>query len=245
MELYAVFSSPVLYKVQTPAGYTLGSLEQSFVDKLVAEMSSFLLSGRAWTVMHINHEEHTVRVVPAPRGKKPSWGGLAPQLLGFELCQQMAKVLQTESIIPYIDVKTQAVLDEYRSDLRPLLTNLQSNIQIETGQALWWTFAGGQINHTLKYGLQFYHDWKIIADNFKLKIEGDSIGYATLSLAICQMSKPKFWKTPKIHHFLLSHLPEYRLSKFQRALPEIYSLEMISNYLLNIFGASQFLYLKF
>ena len=46
MELYAVFSSPVLYKVQTKAGYIIGSLEQAFVDKLVPGMSSFLLGGR-------------------------------------------------------------------------------------------------------------------------------------------------------------------------------------------------------
>ena len=41
MELYAVFSSPVLYKVKTTAGYTVGSLEQDFADKLVPSMSSF------------------------------------------------------------------------------------------------------------------------------------------------------------------------------------------------------------
>lgn len=241
MELYAVFSSPVLYKVQTPAGYTIGSLEQSFVDKLVPEMSSFLLSGRAWTVMHINHEERTVRVVPAPRGKKPSWGGFAPQLLGFELCQQIAEILQSESTIPYIDGKTQVVLDEYRSDIRSLITGATSSIQLETDRALWWTFAGGQINHTLKYGLQFHHDWKIISDNFKLKIEGDSVGHATLSLAIAQMNTPVFWKNSATQHFILLQLPEYRLSKFQRALPETYSLEMVSNYLLDIPGVIKFL----
>lgn len=241
MELYAVFSSPVLYKVQTPAGYTVGSLEQAFVDKLVAQMSSFLLGGRAWTVMHVSHEERIVGVVPAPRGKKPSWGGFAPQLLGFELCQQIAEILQSESTIPYIDAKTQVVLDEYRSDLRPLITEVQSSIQLETDRALWWTFAGGQINHTLKHGLQFHHDWKITSDNFKLKIEGDSVGYATLSLAIAQMSNLEFWKAPATQRFILSQLPDYRLSKFQRALPEVYSLEMINNYLLDICGVLNFL----
>ena len=32
MEIYAVFSSPQLYKVSTEAGYVVGSLEQNFVD---------------------------------------------------------------------------------------------------------------------------------------------------------------------------------------------------------------------
>jgi hypothetical protein len=123
-------------------------------------------------------------------------------------------------------------------------TEVQSSIQLETDRALWWTFAGGQVNHTLKYGLQFHHDWKIISDNFKLKIEGDSVGYATLSLAIAQMSTPTFWEAPATQRFILSQLPEYRLSKFQRALPEVYSLEMVSNYLLDIPGVIKFLKFK-
>lgn len=245
MELYAVFSSPLLYKVQTPSGYTIGSLEQAFVDKLVADMSSFLLSGKAWTVTHINHQERIVGVVPAPRGKKPSWGGFAPQLLGSDLCQQIAEIIKTEDIIPYIDPRAQASVDEFRTDLRPLLIDSQLSIQIDNERALWWTFAGGQINHTLKYGLQFHHDWRIVADNFKLKIEGESLGQAALSLAITQMSDKDFWQSPNIQKFILSQLPEYRLSKFQAALPEIYSLEMIGNYLLNLPGAANFLYSKF
>ena len=92
MEIYAVFSSPQLYKVSTEAGYVIGSLEQNFVDKLVEEMSSFLLSGKAWVVNYINHEDRTA-MVPAPRGKKPTWGGFIPQLLSFEICQQIKELL--------------------------------------------------------------------------------------------------------------------------------------------------------
>ncbi len=239
MELYAVFSSLLLYRVQTQAGYIVGSLEQAFVDKLVPEMSSFLLGGRAWTVTHLNHEERTVRVVLAPRGKKPSWGGFAPQLLSFEVCQQIADIIQTEGSIPYIDPLAQAALDERRADLRPLLQGAHS-IQTEPDRALWWTFAGGQINHTLKYGLQFHHGWKIVADNFKLKIEGNSVSPTTLSLAINQMNNNAFWSEPSIKRFIFEQLPEYRLSKFQQALPESYSLEMISDYLLDIPGAVLF-----
>ncbi len=93
MELYAVFSSPVLYKVQTKAGYGVGSLEQAFVDKLVEEISSFLLGGRAWVVQQVNHSDRTIQVQSAPSGKKPSWGSFIPQLLGYEICQQVAEIL--------------------------------------------------------------------------------------------------------------------------------------------------------
>jgi ATP-dependent Lhr-like helicase len=103
LELYAVFSSPVMYRVQTNARRELGSLEQGFVDRLVEQMSSFLLGGRAWTVDRILHEDRIVLVKDAPRGVKPSWGGFAPQLLGFELCQQMKHVLTTDVRYPYVD----------------------------------------------------------------------------------------------------------------------------------------------
>jgi ATP-dependent helicase Lhr and Lhr-like helicase len=240
MEIYAVFSSPQLYKVQTRTGYTIGSLEQLFVDKLVAEISSFLLSGKAWIVTYINHQERTVLVNPAPRGKKPSWGSFAPQIISLELCQQIATIIKSEASIPYIDTKTQTILDEYRSEFKSLASS-PINIQIDNGKALWWTFAGGQINHTLKYGLQFHHDWKIVSDNFKLKIEGDSVGAATLNLAIARTKDINFWENSETQNFICSQLPEYRLSKFQRALPNIYSIEIIRHYLLDIVGTIQFL----
>jgi ATP-dependent Lhr-like helicase len=241
MELYAVFSSPQLYKVQTQIRYTVGSLEQSFVDKLVPEVSSFLLGGRAWTVIHISHQERSVQVMPTPRGKKPSWGGFAPQLLGFELCQQIALLLKSERPVPYIDAEAQAALNVGRADLGELLIKPGANLRMEPEQALWWTFAGGQINHTLKYGLQFHHDWKIAVDNFKLKLEGNSLGFSTLSAAIDRMCHRAFWQDEETQHFMLSQLPQYRLSKFQQALPEAYSLEMVSSYLLDISKTVQFL----
>jgi ATP-dependent Lhr-like helicase len=242
MELYAVFSSPVLYKVKTKAGYVIGSLEQAFVDKLVEQMSSFLLGGRAWTVQHINHSDRAILVEPAPRGKKPTWGGFIPQLLGYELCQQIAAVLKSNEPLPYIDEPTQAALAAARDDLGAQLQKTSEQcIQYEPDRALWWTFAGGQINHTLKYGLQYGHDWKIVADNFRLKIEGDSVGPATLGLALRDMRTQSFWDAPSLQRFILSELPEYRLSKFQQALPDQFALEMVRDYLLDIPAAVAFL----
>ena len=234
MELYAVFSSPVLYKVKTKAGYVIGSLEQAFVDKLVEEMSSFLLGGRAWTVQHINHSDRTIQVSPAPRGKKPTWGGFVPQLLSYEICQQIAAILIDDQLIPYIDEHTQTALDATRAELGAELRKAKGQyIQYESNRALWWTFAGGQINHTLKYGLQYGHDWKIVADNFRLKIEGDSVGPATIGLSLREMQTQEFWECPAVQGFILSELPEYRLSKFQQVLPDLFAIEMVKNYLLD------------
>lgn len=241
MEIYAVFSSPQLYKIQSNANYTIGSLEQSFVDKLVSEVSSFLLGGRAWTVSHINHDDRTVRVVPAPRGKKPSWGGFIPQLLGLELCQQIAEVIKSNEPIPYLDEHAQWSLNEFRQELAPILKASQKGLLMESKQILWWTFAGGEINHTLKYGLQYNSNCKIAVDNFKLKIEGDSVSLNTILIAVEKMKNVSFWKNHSVQNFIASQLPEYRLSKFQQALPDKFLQEVIGNYLLDYRGTLQYL----
>ncbi len=241
MELYAVFSSPQLYKVQTKANYTVGTLEQSFVDKLVPDMSSFLLGGRGWTVINVNHDDRTVQVMAAPRGKKPSWSGFAPQLLSFELCQQIAELIRSDQPIPLLDPIAQDALTSYREEVAPLIKPNQLNLIVEEKRSLIWTFAGGQINHTLKYGFQFHHDWKVVVDNFRIRIEGEEVGTTSILLAIEQMQKPGFWEAAATRDFILEQLPNYRLSKFQPALPDEYSLELVWDYLLDVRGAIAYL----
>ncbi len=236
LELYAVFSSPQLYKIKTETGYVVGSLEQAFVDKLSKEVSAFLLGDQAWTVVQVNHHERTVVVTLAPRGMKPSWSGFAPQLLSFEVCQHIADLLQSDVTLPYLDSASHEALAAFRHELGPLLRRPGTHLEIGPGQGLWWTFAGGQINHTLKYGLQLQHSWKVVADNFRLRIEGDGLTFATLCQAIDAMRMRAFWDDPSHQRCVFALLPAYRLSKFQRALPERYALEMIRDYLLDIPG---------
>ena len=70
MELYAVFESPQTYTVQRTTGEPLGTLNQAFVDRLVEDVSTFLLGGRAWAVLQVSHEDRRVTVGPAPRGRQ-------------------------------------------------------------------------------------------------------------------------------------------------------------------------------
>lgn len=117
MELYAVFSSPQIYTVETGAGQPLGTLNQAFVDRLVDGISSFLLSGRAWAVLHVRHDDRRVVVQPAPRGKKPTWGGFLPQFLGFEVCQRVLRILADDAAYPYLDEAAARALAEHRDSM--------------------------------------------------------------------------------------------------------------------------------
>jgi ATP-dependent Lhr-like helicase len=234
MELYAVFSSPLLYRVLTGPGRDLGSLEQAFVDRLVEQMSSFLLAGRAWTVDKVNHEDRVVTVREAPGGVKPSWGGYIPSMLGFELCQRIKQLLVEDTEYPYIDTHTAQYLRAHRDDLGELLRRPGAALQVEPGVARWWTFAGGRVNHTLKYGFEIKEGWKVVADNFLLRIEGDGVNHETVGAAIGRMSAASFWTDVTLRKALLGRLPNYRLSKFQDCLPETFALEVIENYLLDV-----------
>jgi ATP-dependent Lhr-like helicase len=236
MELYAVFSSPVLFRVETLAGRDIGSLEQTFVDRLVQDMSSFLLGGRAWTVAHVNLPDRVVQVREAPGGVKPSWGGYIPQHLSFDVCNRIKGVLAEDTVYPYVDEVAATHLQAQRDDLGELLRRKAPAIQLEGGQARWWTFAGGRINQTIKYGLEIAEGWKVVPDNFMVRIEGDGVNHDTVRAAIEKLGSRPFWRAPDTKRAVLARLPNYRLSKFQDCLPEPMALEMVAGYLLDIEG---------
>jgi ATP-dependent helicase Lhr and Lhr-like helicase len=196
MELYAVFSSPQTYTVQTTGGQPLGSLNQAFVDRLVDGVSCFLLGGRAWVALQTRHDERVVVVEPAPRGRRPSWGGFVPQFLSFEVCQRILSVLRSDERYPYLDDEAWAVLASQRADLRGVVDSPRGGVEIDDGELRWWTFAGGRINSTLRYALEAVgEDWKVIPDNFLIKIRGDHVGVSDLRAALDRLAEPEFWET--------------------------------------------------
>ena len=162
MELFAVFSSPKTYSVLTTAGQPIGSLTQDFVDRLVSDVSSFLLGGRGWTVLQINHDERRVFVVSSPIGRQPTWGGFLPQFLGKELCQQILRVLTSNERYAYLDPEALAVLKAQRV-LFEHLDPARGGIEVDPNEIRWWTFAGGRINSTLRYALSILEpEWTVI-----------------------------------------------------------------------------------
>ncbi len=189
----------------------------------------------------MNHEERIVRVSPAPRGKKPSWGGFVPQHLGFDLCQQMKDVLTSDAEYPFADQRAMEAITEWRSDLGELLQRSSHGLQEDGRCVMWWTFAGGRINHTLKYALEWTEGWKVVADNFSIRINGNGVSIGAVKNAIEAMATEAFWDDETTREKLLTRVPEYRLSKFQRALPPRFEVEMVGAYLLDFDGATSFL----
>jgi ATP-dependent Lhr-like helicase len=63
----------------------------------------------------------------------------------------------------------------------------------------------------------------------------------TLPGLIDNMSRQAFWDDPETQEKLLTGLPNYRLSKFQPALPDQFAAEMVGRYLLDVDGVVGFL----
>ena len=240
MELYAVFSSPQLFSVVTRNGKELGSLEQDFVDELIEEESSFLLGGRAWDVSVIDFSRRRVEVVPAPRGKKPSWGGFAPQFLSRELCEKMREILKSDERYRYLHESAWEALKECRREMAPGLHHDDCPLESGAGELIWWTFAGGKINRTLKVLFEEVFGWKVSSDNLKLRLDGEGVLDGGFEEAVAMMERPEFWEELPWEE-LIASLPDYRLSKFQQVLPLWVQREWVGAFLLDVAGSRSFL----
>ena len=242
MELYAVFSSPQSYAVETQARQPLGTLNQSFVDQLVDQISCFLLAGRAWVVVQILHDERRIIVDPAPRGRQPTWGGHLPQFLGQAVCQKILEVLTSTEVYGYLTPDSTALLDEERTKMRGVLAPGRSGIQISDREIQWWTFVGGRINSTLRYALSAAEPgWSIIPDNYSITVRGDTLNMERFLAARRQFAGHEFWGNAEFWQGVAASLPSYRLSKFQPLMPPWVEQEVLAAYLLDVPGARRWL----
>ena len=234
MELYAVFSSPQSYSVETANKQVIGTLNQDFVDGLVDGVSCFLLGGRAWAVFHVVHKDRSVIVEPAPRGRQPTWGGFLPQFLGFHLCQKILDILTVNEQYPYLSQPAASLVDRERQTLAPLVSPKVGGIASNGNDVTWRTFAGGRINSTLRYALSSLEPgWTITPDNFSIRFRDAGLTEPHFKSVIRQLRSPDFWQDESVWQQVRASLPGYRLSKFQPLMPQWVEQEVLFDYLLD------------
>lgn len=240
LELYAVFSTPALYRVETPARQELGSLEQSFVERLEGGKSCFILAGRAWIASNVSHRERRVEVTPAPRGRTPSWGGFLPQILGREVCRKVREILVDTVEPAYLEPQAGRALGLVRGERGGLLARSRLPVLPAPGAVRALTYAGGRINYTLKALVERAAGVRAVANNFELRLEGESATQELVSRVISDAASPGFFDDRALAEELRAALPPFRLSKFQPLLPARYAQEVLGRYFLDFEGTASF-----
>ena len=153
---------------------------------------------------------------------------------GLEVCQKMRDILLSSVAFPYLDEQAAAVLEEKREAIQPLFRSRHPGIDARDGEVRWWTFAGGKINATLRYGLEAVGgDWKITTDNILVKAKGEGITPERFDDAIKRLATPEIWDDDKLWKDVAESLPNYRLSKFQDLMPDWVEREVVGGYLLS------------
>ena len=136
------------------------------------------------------------------------------------------------------------LLAERRAALGRLLAPGQPAVEIDD-EIRWWTFAGGRINSTLRYGLgTLLPGVQVVPDNFLLRLRGDDLSYPRFQEAVASLRTPAFWEDEELWNGIFDSLPGYRLSKFQPLMPPWVEREVITRYLLDAAGAERWLILN-
>lgn len=240
LDLYAVFESPASYGVETLRGGPLGSLEQSFVDRLVEGSSVFRLGGRGWMVKAVDHRKRVVKVSPAGGGKAPTWSGFGARLLGQRLCAEVEALLRDNNAPNAAHATALDVLVESRERFAPVFE--RDNLEWSDKGLTWWTFAGGRINTTLARAFAAVEPgWKVVTGNFSVRFEGNDVTEGSWHAALLRISDVEFWEDAQLWHEIGRALPNYRLSKFQQFMPPWVAREMVASFLLDIEGTALWL----
>jgi ATP-dependent Lhr-like helicase len=236
-ELYAVFSSPPMLRVQNgrdEVGYVSAWFVQGHDGKDGPLL--FRLGGRAWQALRIDWNKGTLDVRPADRGQVPSWLGGAG-VLSYPLSQAMMDVLiEPGPERDWLTPVAQRTLDELRSGYDGLLEEGTAPLEDHGEHVQWHTFAGGGVNRLLAAGLELLTGDKWVVGNLTLKSKAP--GVAKVRDAVRRLRELD-WEsiaTARAHE-----LARGRISKFQPCLPPEAEDRLLAERLLDVPGTLRFL----
>lgn len=116
----------------------------------------------------------------------------------------MKAVLTSDDDYPFLDGGAKAALAQWRDELGELLRRDIEPMQYDGDAVTWWTFAGGRINQTLKYAIEWKEGWKVVPDNFSVRVQGDGVRLETVRSVVRELSDPGFWADPQTRRKLMS-----------------------------------------
>jgi ATP-dependent Lhr-like helicase len=147
MELTSAFTSDPLF-VARHGATEIGFLHPLSLLTPDRHFATVLLAGRAWDIVGIDWDRHTVALVPSDQAGSSKWMGEGLPL-SIELCHAVRAVLAgTDPGGVTLSKRAVAVLGELRGEA-PWTTPGTTTLVRQGGKARWWTFAGLRANAAL------------------------------------------------------------------------------------------------
>lgn len=169
MELFSVFVSPPSVKV-FHGRQEIGEVHQSTFIMKEEGPCVLTLGGRAWQTTYIDWPRRKAYVEPTELRGRSQWLSTG-QLLHFDLCQAMTRVLAREDTPVAFSRRASELMDELREEFAWVEPGRSFLLMYADGTVVWWTFAGRLVNAALGAALTG-EAGKIIADNLALGFVG-------------------------------------------------------------------------
>ncbi|MCK6536211.1 MAG: DEAD/DEAH box helicase [Polyangiaceae bacterium] len=231
-ELYAVFSTPRLLRV-VHGIQDIGTVQAAFL-RLAFERGQdmcFRLAGRAWQVGDIDWARGICRVVPAPRGRVPTWLG-SPSAGSGELSAEMKRLLRAEHQPRWVGPVGSRELALLRESYAGLVEEGEAPVEMVEDGATWHTFAGGAINALLAKGMEENGAGKWVAGNLSLR-RREPIAAAEVG-AVVQRLREVDWQDLALR--TARDVPNVSVSKFQPCLPDRLEAELLASRIFDVDG---------
>lgn len=235
-ELYAVFSSPPVFRVMQGRD-EVGHIQARFVQGHDEQKGPlcFRLGGRAWQVVQIDWQRAVMIVRPGDAGQVPNWLG-PPGVLSYEICQAIRETLASDdspgaTLTPSAAAELRVVRDGYAELLALAAAPLESTSE----GVVWHTFAGGAINRVLAAGLEHATKKRWVSGNLSLRSK--EAGLAETNIALAQLATMT-WE-PLVFAKARS-MARGVVSKFQPCLPAEAEDRLLAEKFLDLAGALRF-----
>lgn len=238
-ELYAVFSSPSVLRVEH-GGAEVGTIQATFLDSADEKNPGafcFRLAGRAWKVERVDRSKGYVSVVPAEAGKVPAWIG-SPTGLSWTLCQEMKAALAATDQPPWLSQAGVAELANLRRGYDGLVSPGEAPLESTADGVVWHTFAGAAVNRLLGAAIEQSGAGKPVVGNLSVRFKGPSA--AAASQVVADLRKVDWDATARA----AAHVTQFStVSKFQRCMPKTLEEKLVAERTFDVTGAGRLLQL--
>jgi ATP-dependent Lhr-like helicase len=132
----------------------------------------------------------------------------------------MRDILVGEETYPYLDAYPKQLLESKRKDQQALLADEFAPIEHDDNGFIRWTWAGGNINNTLRAIFKIELEVDAQASNEYVKVKSNTLTYQDYQSVIQKIIHADYWDNPDLISLIYTMVPNYHLSKFQPYLPE-------------------------